>query len=298
MRGRTTEFAVTSRGRVLTVQVPLAAGSWWPQISPHLPGVGPGGITTITLPAAADVVIENRMGASDARRLVNAHLHRLHLKHSTLCVHATALHHPGRDAAVMLLGGHGAGKTLVALALALYGWHVLAGDVTLLDCLPHPPVVSGGTTAFIARSASVRRWFPELGLPRTGAATVDLCGLPAIENRGRACSQVLTAVIVVNVDGDPQPSGNQVVELDRHTAATTWLRSSSHLLDRVLDDSGVVLRQFEALSASGRRLSLLRGLADRAPMYSAWGTPWSIAEHVEHLVASSERPHRLPGRRR
>ncbi|GAA1899471.1 hypothetical protein GCM10009716_06620 [Streptomyces sodiiphilus] len=232
-----------------------------------------------------DVVIRPGTPAQDARRLLNAHLHRLHLAHGTLCVHAAAMRHPRRDAVIMLLGGHGAGKTLVALKLALQGWQAVAGDVSLLDCAPGRASVSGGTRALLARRAAVRRWFPELALPAHGQTRVELGGLPALAGLGWSRGGALEAAVVVAVDGDPQPADCAMENLNPHTAETTWLRASGHLLDRVLEREGPVLREFEDATAAGRRLALLRGLSARMPLRAMWGSPHRIADRIERLVA-------------
>ncbi|MBB1244931.1 hypothetical protein GL263_15350 [Streptomyces durbertensis] len=215
-------------------------------------------------------------GAADARRLVNARLHLLHLRESTLCVHATALRCPSSGAAVMLLGGHGAGKTLVALALARRGWRPVAGDVALLDCGGAVPTLAGGTAAFVVRPYAVRRWFPELD-----SAEADMSQRFRVEPDSGG---PLRAAVLVDVDGDPRAGEGVLERVDEHTAATVWLRSSGHLLDRVLEQGRTVLRSLEDSRAARHRHTLVRALARRLGMHAVWGAPGAIADHVERLV--------------
>lgn len=286
---------IFSRERLLTVQAPATLDSLVPRLSPHLPGVGPNGIVMATT-QKCDAVIQNGTCASDVRRLLNAHLHQLHLHQSTLCVHAVTLHHDDLDATVMLLGGHGAGKTLVSLALTQRGWHTTAGDVTLLDCYQHAAVVSGGTRAVIARRDAVHRWFPHLVPPQHEAVKMNLQTLPAV-GLDQSSMRALKAAVVVNVDGDPHGDGAAIEEMDHHTAVTTWLRSSSHLLDRVLQGSDIMLRRFESASASRQRLLHVRALATHTPLHAARGTPQKIALQVEYLAAHSNSPSHSSGDR-
>ncbi|MFC0863326.1 hypothetical protein ACFHYQ_13590 [Sphaerimonospora cavernae] len=193
---------------------------------------------------------------------------------------------------MVLLGGHGAGKTLVALALTRHGWRVLAGDVTLLDCSgPGDPLALGGTSAFLIRRASVRRWFPEFGLESSGPPKVDVSDRPDLAVLSPSGDVRIAAALVVDVDGGPFESNAAVEQVDRHTAANVWLRASGHLLERVLDaghGDGVALREVEDVTAYRRRISLVRGLAERLPLYTAFGTPERIAACAAGLVADHQ----------
>jgi hypothetical protein len=279
---------VRSRDRKLTVAVPAMPAGWWGKVRPHLPGVGPGEIEAAPSSARADMAVRARTSAADGRRLINAHLHWLHLRHGTLCVHAVSLRHPGRGDAVVLLGGHGAGKTLVALSLVRRGWRIVAGDVTLLDCRHPAPLVSGGSSAVIVRRSAVRHWFPRLGVPASSPERVELSRLPELNVPGTAAPGAVRAAVVVDVDGSPY-SGRGVLETwDQHTAATVWLRASGHLLDRVLDGGGAVLRhRFEDGDAARARLAHVRALAGQLPLHGVWGTPHAIAERVEQLAGGA-----------
>ncbi|OLT26851.1 hypothetical protein BJF83_20265 [Nocardiopsis sp. CNR-923] len=235
------------------------------------------------------MLVPHTAGASDTRRSLNAGLHRLHLGHDTLCVHAGALRRPDGDGAALLLGGHGAGKTLVTAALALREWRVLAGDVALVDVAASGQAsVRGGTGAFLARRGPLRRWFPDIGVG-DGADTgkVDLRSRFAHETPVVPCA--VSVVAVVDVDGDPRTGDGTVGLLDQHTAATQWLRSSAHLLDRVMEDEDAVLREVEDAAAIRHRLALVRSLATAMPVHTVRGVPRTIAEHIDAL-AGGERP--------
>ncbi|MBI1758283.1 MAG: hypothetical protein HYR62_03530 [Actinobacteria bacterium] len=217
----------------------------------------------------------------------------MHLDQDVLCVHSVALRHGGSRRVVVLLGGHGAGKTLVALGLAERGWRVVSGDVTLVDCHDHGsvPVVVGGTRAVIARRGPVLRWFPDLRLTAADIDTVDLDTVDLSHRPGLLGPDLsagnVVAVVAVDVDGDPRAGIGKVEVADRHLAASVWLRASGHLLDRVLEGNEMALREFEDVAAARRRVTQVRALADRMPMHAAWGAPRRIAALVEHLSASS-----------
>ncbi|NVI87516.1 hypothetical protein HUX53_09645 [Actinomadura sp. BRA 177] len=220
----------------------------------------------------------------DARRLINAHLHRMHLGHGTLCLHAVALRCPGDCGTVVLLGGHGAGKTLVAIALAEQGWWPVAGDLVLLD-VGHVPAFRGGTSAFLARSDALRRWFPNMPAGSSHEEKVDLRSQwddGGGDDLGRTAP--LLAAVLVDVDGDPRAHTAGLGLADGHTAATAWLRASTHVLDRILDSSSTVLRLVESADGAHHRVALIRRLARHVPLHMAWGAPQRIAAQVDQLT--------------
>ncbi|SFK20019.1 hypothetical protein SAMN05216275_11998 [Streptosporangium canum] len=270
--------AVRSAGRVLAAVVGDKLIAAWPRIAPHVPGTSSEPLQEGSHAAIAGVVVPDDVG--DARRLINAHLHVLHLTRGTVCVHAVAMCRPG-GAAVLLLGGHGSGKTLTGLALAARGWNWLAGDVTLVDVASDGgPTVRGGTSAVLGRRASVRRWFPELGLPEEGAEVVDLCRSGPLPLAAPTRLPVAGAVLV-DVDGDPLAAGGTMERVDRHTAATVWLHASGHLLDRVLDSGEQPLRLLETGPAQRQRIRYVHTLTGRVGLYAARGAPAEIAAHIE-----------------
>ncbi|MEV6986292.1 hypothetical protein AB0M95_34240 [Sphaerisporangium sp. NPDC051017] len=222
----------------------------------------------------ADVTLPYSLDAGDSRRFINAHLHVLHLDNGTLCLHAVALYRDDHGA-VLLLGGHGAGKTLVAVAMLMRGWQLLAGDIALLDV--EDVALRGGTSAFVVRLGPAHRWFPHLGLPQVVPEEVDLGHRwPAL----RMAPVQLIAAVSVHV----AETGIPPRKIDSHTAQTLWLRASGHLLDRILDDPDIVLRLLENGSAARRRVALIRTLAARLVIHAAVGPPAQIAEQVERLV--------------
>ncbi len=270
-------FAVASAGRALRVAADGGLADFWPHIAPHLPGVRPS-LALEPVEEQADVSLPCGLGPGDSRRLINGCLHVLHLGHGTLCSHAVALHRDGCGA-VLLLGGHGVGKTLTAIAMVARGWRVLAGDVALLDA--EQVTVLGGTAAFLVRRRSARRWFPELDLTPSGSEKVDLG--PEWTSR---VEQPVPMVAAVSVQVGEAVGALE--EIDAHTAQTLWLRASGHLLDRILDGTEIVLRSLEDGTATRRRLSLVRTLAARMPVYMALGSPADIARRVEHLAIRRE----------
>ena len=284
---RCSTFRADSAGRALPLIASAQLARWWPRLSAQVPGATPNGLDCMA-DRPVDLTIPTDLGPQDTRRLINAYLHRLHLRHDTLSLHAAALAHPGSGWAVLLLGGHGAGKTLTALALTMRGWRVMAGDVTLLDAVSSEgaPQVLGGTSAFVVRRTSVRRWFPQLGVEVDGPEKFDLSRYAdcASEN-GTAVPVRLAAAAVVDVDGDLAESEGHVERIDAHTAATVWLRASSHLLDRMLEQAEVILRQVEDAIAASRRVALVRELARTVPLSAIRGSPEAIAGHVERLAA-------------
>ena len=103
-----------------------------------------------------------------------------YLRRDTLSVHGVALAHEG--GAVLLLGGHGAGKSLTGLALMRgYRWWPVAGDTVLVQVGERAaPLVIGGTSAYLVCRREARRWFPELPLLAGGGERVDLSGQPTL----------------------------------------------------------------------------------------------------------------------
>ncbi|MFC7640264.1 hypothetical protein ACFQX6_03905 [Streptosporangium lutulentum] len=255
----------------------------WPQVAPHIPGARDTPPQEGGHSVAAGVVVPDDV--ADARRLINAHLHVVHVGAGTVPVHAVTMYRP-ETGAVLLLGGHGAGKTLVGVALASRGWQWLAGDVTLVDVPAEGgPAVRGGTTAVLGRRAPLRRWFPELDLPDTGPDVVDL-HQQRVLRLAPVRVPVVTAVLV-DVDGDPATHG--VLErLDRHTAATAWLVASGHLLERILNEGEQPLRLLEDETTLRRRIRYVHTLAGSVGVHTGRGAPQEIAACVEQLTDNKQ----------
>jgi hypothetical protein len=279
--------AVLSAGRLLVVEAPLTLPAWWPEIAPHLPGTA-ADVVPSRLPAALTGVarVPDGLGPQDVRRWLGARLHQMHLEYGTLCVHAVSLCSPDGGGAVLLLGGHGAGKTLVALALARSGWRVLAGDVTLLDCTGPTPAVLGGTTAMLARRAPTHRWFPDLRLDSSGPPIADLGGRAELAVAAPKQPVPVSAVVVTDVDRDPAAGDGAVELLDEHVVATVWLRASGHLLDRLIahDRDAMPLRSLEDAPAARHRLGLIHALTKALPVHALWGSPHAIAVRAARLA--------------
>lgn len=284
------DWDIVSAGRVLRVSAAADLADRWPELSRH--------VTAEELRAAASGPARSQGGArvatpalgpissADLRRRLNALLHCLHLGGRTLTVHGVAMRRD--DRAVVLLGGHGAGKTLVGLALALRGWGALAGDAVLMELSAPigPARLVGGSTAFLARPAAVLRWFSQLGFAFSPAAQrVDLVdnGLVA-----KAPFEGISGVaaVLVDVDGDPRIATDADVEaLEGHTGASLWYGASGHVLDRVLDDvGGPPLRVLETPELARTRLTVTSELAVLCPVTLVRGSPHAIAAAVHHLT--------------
>lgn len=272
--------ALVSAGHTLPVMDDGRLAHWWPALHGHIPGATAAAPTPL-LPLEAEVVVDvtGCEAPSQARRVINAHLHLLHLEHDTLSMHAAALAAPAGDGAVLLLGGHGAGKTLVATALALKGWTPIAGDVALVH-VDTTTAVMGGTAAFMVRSAPIARWFPHVPLP-DGEST-DLRALWAYRP-ARVAAPVL-GVVWVRVDGDPQMGGVQAAPMDAHTARTAWWKAGSHLIDRLAPPGHDPLRLLELPDLARRRTALTTTVAEQLPPTVLCGDPYAIAAAIGHHI--------------
>lgn len=274
-------FELSSARRALRVKADERLLRWWPALAPHIPGV-PAALPVPAPDTDAAVDVTGLDERAEARRAINAHLHRLHLDHDTVCAHATALTTPDGARAVLLLGGHGAGKTLVATALALRGWNPVAGDVALVHIDQDGVRLVGGTGAFVVRTAPTARWFPHLPQPGCDRPTLDLRHLwPYPPKRVEAR---VAAAVWVRVDGDPHLSPAAVEPLDTHTAATVWWGASAHLVDRV--STTEPLRLLEAEEQVCRRAALVDDVSGRLPLTAMWGDPHMIAAAVEEATSS------------
>lgn len=266
-----------SAGRTLTVMDDGRLAHWWPNLSRHVPGSD----TILPVPVPKTIPTIDMTGfqePSEARRVINAHLHLLHLEHDTLSVHAAALISPCGEGSVLLLGGHGTGKTLVATALALKGWAPIAGDVTLVRVRDEGPMSVGGTTAFMVRTVPTARWFPHLPLPDRTVTDLGHLWTPAPDS---VAAPVLAAVWV-RVDGDPHLDAAAIEPLDVHTAHTLWWTAGAHLVDRVA--AGDPLRLLEDTPAMRHRADLTRTLTEQMVPMVMWGDPHMIASAITRFA--------------
>ncbi|MGH3826576.1 MAG: hypothetical protein ACRDQX_05285 [Pseudonocardiaceae bacterium] len=275
-------WRVVSAERCLRVAGPAELGRWWARMRPQIPGTAPGELVAVA--ERAQVTLPEDITVGDARRWINAHLHRVHLRDGTLSVHGVAVAHD--EGAVVLLGGHGAGKSLTGLALMTgHGWRAVAGDTVLVHVGEGTPLVVGGTGAYIVRRQETCCWFPELRLPLRDGDTVDIAGrLPWDPRPGVP----LVAAIQVAVDGGFS-SDDPMVRCDEQTARNAWYRASGHLLDKVLDDVHAdPLRRVETPELARARIRLVRRLA--AGVGCGWrrGSPHSVAEAITRLISAKE----------
>ena len=228
------------------------------------------------------------LAENDRRRVANAAAHCSAVGLGVLCVHAAAMSRDG--VGVVLLGGHGAGKSLAALALAEHGWRSVAGDVALV-CVGNQevgPALIGGTRQFLMRPGAYQQWFAH----RVQEPLHD-CAAHARLDITAAVSWVPTPVgkitldlaVLVAVDGGARGAADQAV-LDAHTSTSVWYRASSHLLERVLDDENAEpLRCMEPARVTRARMALVRAAARALPVRWMLGAPQAIADAIEARIS-------------
>jgi hypothetical protein len=272
-------WLMDSAGLRLIVGGPVALAGWWPQIASRIPGA-----STRLEPAPgrpADVGLPDDVTPGDARRRVSAAVHAGHLRRGTLTAHGVAMVRDGT--AVLLLGGHGAGKSLAGLALAELGWTPAAGDVCLIRVGADGPArVIGGTRAYIVRRGETARWFPGLPLPGV-ASESDVAGClgPWYQPDGNGGLR-LAAIVTVSVGAGS--SGGRAVPLPPQGAASAVCRASTYLIDKVLDDPAAdPLRLAEGPALCRQRVRLAR----QAAAVGAWhasGNPRAIAAEATRVA--------------
>ncbi|MGB8202954.1 MAG: hypothetical protein WCF33_25270 [Pseudonocardiaceae bacterium] len=271
-------WEVISAGQCLRVAGPAELSWWWPRIGPQVPGVAAGPLVSVA--GHPQVRLPENVTAADARRWINAHLHCVHLRCETLSVHGVAVAREGR--AVVLLGGHGAGKSLTGLALMTgHAWRSVAGDTVLIQVRERAaPMVIGGTSAYLVRRRETHRWFPELPLPMGSGDRVDISHQPAL---GDHPGFPLVGVIQVAVDAGRSGTGS-VTRCEEHIARNAWYRASGHLLDKVLDDHHAdPLRLVEDKELARRRARLVRFLAASTGCGWICGDPHRMAAAISRV---------------
>jgi hypothetical protein len=217
--------------------------------------------------------------AGDVRRLLNALLHCRYLHHGLLTLHAIAVARAGQ--VVMLIGGHGTGKTLTALALHERGWRLLAGDV----CVVGPDgEFHGGTTAVTVRAGALHRYLPDVArrFHAEPAGTEDIGDRLAVSSAG--ATHPVSAVVQVRVESRDRPVWSPVPE---HVRRSALYQASGHQLDRVLESRRWPLHNLEAPELTQVRLDLVTRLAGRVPAWTSLGSPAQIATAVEGLERSA-----------
>lgn len=227
-------------------------------------------------------------GAGDRRRRANAEAHCRGVGLGVLFIHAAAMEKDG--AAVALLGGHGAGKSVTALAMAERGWRAVAGDVALVRVTDSEtaPILVGGTREFLVRPVAYRRWFAHraAATPYGEESYLRQDITDSVTWAPNPVGEIpLRLAVSISVDGSVCGAA-QRSWLDPHTSASVWYRASSHLLDRVLDDERALpLRCLEHPRLASARMELVRAASRALPVLWMLGTPQLLAGAIEELLA-------------
>jgi hypothetical protein len=229
--------------------------------------------------------------AGDALRVHRASEHCRSLATGILSVHAVAMVRDGRG--VVLLGGHGAGKSVTGLALAARGWHALAGDVVLvqLEDKGNRVTLTGGTRRFLLRPTSAAALDSYGSSAPTEAfdptARTDVTNVVTwVALDSRAIEAHLAVNVAVDSGAGPATALNA---LDAHTSQSIWWRASSYLIDRVLDDpSAVPLRCMECPALATTRMQLTRLAARLVPVHEGFGTADGIAGAIDSELTKEQ----------
>ena len=275
-------WIVESAGLELVVGGPAVLAGWWPQIAPRVPGACP---RLEPAPGRApDAKLPVGVTQGDARRRVSAAVHAGHLRQGTLAVHGVAMVRDGT--AVLLLGGHGAGKSLAGLALAEQGWMPAAGDVCLIRAGRDGPArVIGGTRAYVVRRRETACWFPGL-LPPGGAPEADIAGCLGWYQPDGDGGARLAAIVAVSAGAPP---GGRAAPLPAQAAASALCRASTYLIDKVLDDAAAdPLRLAEDPGLCRQRVRLARQAAAAGAWHAA-GDPRAIAAETARLAKARDK---------
>jgi len=222
--------------------------------------------------------------SGDALRVHRAGEHCRRLGEGVLSAHAVAMARNG--CGVVLLGGHGAGKSVTGLALAARGWEALAGDVTLvrIDDSSGRASLTGGTRRFLLRptftSAHDAYRAPTSGDAVDPTTRVDLTDRLRWVALGGDEIELRLAVNIAADSGAGSPA--VLARLDSHTSQSIWWRASGYLVDRVLDDpSAVPLRCMEQPALAAARMRLARTAAQLVPVREGFGTAEAVAAAIE-----------------
>ncbi len=278
----TVTWLVRSADRRLVVEGPLHLGLWWPTLSAQIPGAYGWPVSLDSRPAA--LTLTDATTPADARRIINARLHVEHLGHNMLSLHGVALMKAGRT--VLLIGDHGAGKSLTGLSMITsMGWSPVAGDTCLvrLDTQGIVEVV-GGTRAFVVRRPAIDRWFPTISRSEGDGERIDLAdSLPSHE----LGTPRLSGIVMVAVDSGGAAS--PPVLCGEKVAASALYRASGHLLAKVLDDAAAdPLSLVEGSELARHRLRLVRRLASSVRCCWLRGTPGAMAAAVDAMTREED----------
>jgi hypothetical protein len=266
----------------LTLRGPEIMTKWWPALSPQIPGTTCGPLNGTRGPAV--LTLPMGIGSRDARLLINACLHREHLLQGTISVHGVVVASGGK--AVLLLGCHGAGKTMTALALiAAQAWRPVGGDTCLLRNEPGSQgvLVTGGTRSFMVRQTETRRWFADLLSPNdTASEFVDLArSLPPPQPPSHGAEPTLLLAALVRAEDCLL----DCVRCDLLTARNAMYRASSHLIDKITDDPALdPLHLVETPALARVRVAVARAAATSVPCWKLRGRPHAMAEQILRLV--------------
>jgi hypothetical protein len=278
------KWLVASAGTALVVEGPDELAMWWSDLAPQIPGTSDEplsvGLGPETLAVADDAT------RTDARRMINGHVHAAHLGNDTLSLHGVALS-KGRHA-VVLLGGHGAGKSLTGLAMIQeLGWRPVAGDTCLIRIsTAAEPRVVGGTRSYIVRRHETSRWFPTLAVSGGDGDRVELSG--RFTPHGAPTSISLVGIALVSIDGIE--TATHRLPRSGHVAANAIYRASRHLIDKVLDDPAQdPLSLVEGPELARRRLYLVRQLVATTGCRWFRGTPLAMATAIDEMADGGQR---------
>jgi hypothetical protein len=280
-------WLVVSTGQQVAVAGPEVLATWWAALAPQIPGTSRGPLAEAA--GAAALVLPDGITARDTRLQINAHLHGEHLRSGTLSVHGVAV--AKDDQAVVLLGAHGAGKSLTALALVTaLGWRPIAGDTCLIRCDPcrRGVGVVGGTRSYVVRRGAASRWFPGLVLASGDAGRVELCGhLEPWWSAAGPAGTMLAAIGIVRVEAGIDRTGLVCVPCDAQTARNAIYRASSHLIDKIPDDPHAdPLRLVETPGLARDRVQLARRAAASTRCWLLRGSPHAMAAEIDRVTGN------------
>src|SRR5262249_55200935 len=190
--------------------------------------------------------------------------------------------------AVLLIGDHGAGKTITALMMIMrMGWFPVGGDTCLVRLPARGCVrVVGGTSAFAVRRSAMARWFPALPVPEGDGENADLAS--RLPDYGRLRAPSLVGVVMVAIDAGG--TGSPALLCETQIATNALYRASGYLLAKVLDDVAAnPLVLVEGAELARRRLKLVRRLPSTVGSWRGRWTPTPMAAAADELANEGSR---------
>ncbi len=278
-------WLVVSAGRPVTVVGPDTLATWWAALGPQIPGTSSAPLAEAA--GAAVLVLPDGITARDTRLQINAYLHGEHLRSETLSVHGVAVAQD--DLAVVLLGAHGAGKSLTALPLITkLGWRPVAGDTSLIRCGSgqHEVGVVGGTRSYMVRRGAADRWFPGLVMASGNGERVELSGqLEPWRTSASPGGITLAAIAMIKVESGTASTEVDCARCDTQTARNAIYQASSHLIDKIPDDPHAdPLRLAETPGLARERVHLARQAAASTCCWLLRGNPHAMAAAIDRLA--------------